>query len=102
MADVTLAQFGATAFTMILIVVDPVAIAPIFLAVTTGMGSQERRGVLARAIATAFCIATFFLFVGPALLASLGVSLYAFGIAGGILLFMLSLPMLFGEKKSPH
>ena len=91
-------QFGLTAFVTMLVIVDPLGMLPMFTALTAGMSLTERRGVLRRAILTAFAIAIFFLLVGDAALRYMGVSVHAFAISGGILLFGTAMPMLFGNR----
>lgn len=96
--DANLAHFALTAFVTLLVVVDPVGVAPIFVAVTRGMDVQTRRRTLARAVMIAFAVALFFLVAGRWLLSYLGVSVHAFAISGGILLFATAVPMLFGQR----
>jgi len=98
--DESLLQFTVTAFVMLIVVINPVAVAPVFVGVTRGMGAAERRSVLNRAVLVAFCVALFFLVAGRALLSYLGVSMHAFSVSGGILLFLIALPMLFGQRSS--
>ena len=98
--DPALIRFGATAFVMLIVVVNPVAVAPIFVAVTDGMARPERTGVLNRAVALSFGVAMFFLFVGPMLLQYLGVTVNAFAISGGLLLFVIAFRMLFGQRST--
>jgi multiple antibiotic resistance protein len=93
-----LLHFGLTAFVTLLVVVDPFGVAPIFVALAEGMRPAERRRTVRRAIAVASGVAAFFLVAGPALLAYLGVTVHAFGISGGILLFATAVPMLFGQR----
>jgi multiple antibiotic resistance protein len=91
-------QYCLTAFVTLLVVVDPFGVTPIFVALTGGMGDGERRRVLTRAVLVAFAVALFFLLAGRGLLAHLGVSVHAFAISGGVLLFATALPMLFGQR----
>ncbi|HEU4888779.1 MAG TPA: MarC family protein [Thermoanaerobaculia bacterium] len=98
--DETLLQFTITAFVMLIVVINPVAVAPVFVSVTRGMGGAERRGVLNRAVVVAYCVALFFLVAGRGMLSYLGVSMHAFAVSGGILLFLIALPMLFGQRSS--
>ncbi|HYF02461.1 MAG TPA: MarC family protein, partial [Patescibacteria group bacterium] len=93
-------QFALTAFVMLIVVVNPIIISPIFAGVTKGADAPTRSGILRRAIFIAFCIALFFLLVGRLFLSYLGVSIYSFAISGGILLFVMAFPMLFGDKSS--
>ncbi len=98
--DETLLRFTITAFVMLIVVINPVAVAPVFVSVTRGMGSAERRSVLNRAVLVAFCVALFFLVAGRMMLSYLGVTMHAFAVSGGILLFLIALPMLFGQRSS--
>lgn len=96
--DEALLQFGVTAFVTLLVVVDPVGVAPIFVAVTKELGTTERRATLIRALTIAFGVTLFFLLAGRFVLSHLGVTVHAFAISGGILLFATALPMLFGQR----
>ena len=94
----SLLQFGLRAFATLFIVVDPLGVAPMFVALTSEFGDAERRKILSRALAVAFSVTMFFLLGGGFLLYYLGVTVHAFAISGGILLFAASLPMLFGQR----
>ena len=98
--DSSLLQFTSMAFVSLIVVINPVAVAPIFVGMTNGMSSQERTAILNRALIVAFGVATFFLLAGRLMLSYLGVSMYAFAVSGGVLLFLIALPMLFGQKAS--
>lgn len=88
-----------TALVTLFVVIDPIGIAPLFLALTTGMSAAQRRRIALRATLIAFCILVLFAFFGEALLGFVGISMPAFRIAGGILLFLTALDMLF-ERRS--
>lgn len=94
----SLFQFGLTAFVTLIVVVDPFGVAPIFAALTRWMSDTERRAVGTRAVGIALGVALFFMLAGRAVLDYLGVTVDAFSISGGILLFVTALPMLFGER----
>jgi MarC family membrane protein len=96
--DENLLQFALRAFVTLMVVVDPLGVAPSFVALTSEMGSDERRKTLARALIMAFAVTLFFLLGGGFLLSYLGVTVYAFAISGGVLLFAASWPMLFGKR----
>jgi multiple antibiotic resistance protein len=98
--DPGVVQFAVTAFVTLLVVVDPVGVAPMFVSVTREQSSEARRGTLLRAIAIATLVSLFFLLAGRVLLSHLGVSVHAFAISGGILLFGTALPMLFGHRPA--
>lgn len=94
-----LTQFALTAFGLLFVMINPIAVAPVFVAVTSGMNSRQRRAILTRAVISAFLVALFFLFVGRAFLSYMGVSVQAFSISGGILLFVIAFPMLMGHRS---
>jgi multiple antibiotic resistance protein len=96
----SLSQFIITAFVMLIVVVNPVAVAPVFVSLTSGMRLTERRRILNRSLVIAFSVTLFFLFAGRSLLSYLGVTTHAFAVSGGMLLFLLALPTLFGERSS--
>ncbi len=93
-----LIQFALTAFVTLIVVVDPVSVVPIFIAMTRGMQLAEKRAIITQAVGVAFSVALFFMLAGGVLISYLGVSVDAFAISGGILLFVTALPMLFGER----
>lgn len=80
------------------VVIDPIGLAPLFLAVTTDLTAQERRLVALRSAGIALAILVVFGLVGAPLLAALGITLPAFRIAGGLLLFTISFEMVFGRR----
>jgi multiple antibiotic resistance protein len=96
--DQGLWRFALAAFVTLLVVVDPPGVVPTFVALTKDETSSRRRTILIRAVVIAFCVAIFFLLAGRALLSYLGVTVQAFSISGGILLFLAALPMLFGQR----
>ena len=85
-----LLEFLTSAIVTMLVTLDPPGLAPIFLSVTLGMNAGERKRVALRASLIAFCIMVFFAVGGDALLRALGISLPAFRISGGILLFTIA------------
>ncbi|HTG88453.1 MAG TPA: MarC family protein [Pyrinomonadaceae bacterium] len=95
--DQDILRFGLAAFVTLLVVVDPPGVVPMFVALTEGE-PERRRAVLTRAVLIAFGVALFFLLAGRAVLSYLGVTVHAFSISGGILLFVAAMPMLFGER----
>lgn len=91
-------RFGLAAFVTLLVVVDPPGVVPIFVALTTDEEPSRRRKILTRAVLIAFGVALFFLVAGRGVLSYLGVTVHAFSISGGILLFATAMPMLFGNR----
>lgn len=96
--DEGLLQFGLRAFVTLFVVVDPLGVAPMFVGLTSELDDAARRAILARAILVAFAVTIFFLVGGGFLLTYLGVTVDAFAISGGVLLFIASVPMLFGHR----
>lgn len=96
--DSDILNFALKALVTLFVVVDPLGVTPSFVALTRELGRTEKRKTLARALMIAFAVTLFFLFGGRGLLSYLGVTVYAFAISGGILLFIASLPMLFGQR----
>lgn len=81
------------------VVIDPPGCAPIFASLTTGATPGERRAMAIRAIVIATFILAFFALLGEHLLGTLGITLDAFRIAGGIMLFLIAFEMVF-EKRT--
>lgn len=88
-----------SAFITFLVVIDPPGCAPIFASLTAGTGPEHRRATAFRSVGIAAGILLFFGLLGQELLHALGVSLTAFRIAGGILLFLIAVDMIF-EKRT--
>jgi len=86
-------------FITLWVVIDPIGTLPVFLAVTTGMSAAQRRSVAVRAIVVSFVVLTLFIVLGQIVLEALGLALPAFQIAGGIVLFLFALSMIFGHSK---
>lgn len=97
--DAYWSQLLVPAFATLFVVVDPIGLVPMFLALTDGMDAKTRRNTAVRATFLAGAVLLVFAVAGRAALDFLGISLPAFRIAGGILLFVLALEMLF-EKRS--
>jgi multiple antibiotic resistance protein len=81
------------------VVIDPPGCAPIYAGLTKGATTAQRRSMAIRAVFVAAIILFVFAAVGEAMLKALGVSLSAFRIAGGIMLFLIALEMVF-EKRT--
>lgn len=87
-------------FVTIAVVVDPIGTVPIFIAVTTGMRAVTRRRIAVRSVLVAGIVLLFFLVLGQIVFESIGLALGSFQIAGGIVLFLFALSMIFGESKT--
>lgn len=87
------------AFTTLLVTLDPPGLAPIFLGLTRGMTRSQRKQVALRGSLIAFCILSVFAIFGSSILGGLGISIGAFRIAGGLMLFAIAFEMIF-EKRN--
>ncbi len=87
-----------TAFVTLFVVVDPIGLAPLFIALTQGMNARQRLSVGLRAIAIGAGLLTLFGLFGDKILLGIGISMPAFRIAGGVLLFLTALDMLFERR----
>src|SRR3954466_7542188 len=88
-----------SAFVTFFVVIDPPGCAPIFASLTRGGSAAHRRAMALRSTGIATIILILFALVGEPLLTSLGISLDAFRIAGGIMVFLIALEMVF-EKRT--
>ncbi len=92
--------FLITAFVTLFVVIDPIGTAPLFLALTQGMDPAKRRMVGIRACVIAAILLALFGLAGEDFLRFIGISMPAFQIAGGLLLFLTALDMLFDRRSA--
>lgn len=90
--------FLISAFATLFVIIDPIGLAPLFAALTQGMAPREQFLVGVRASLVAAGILTLFGLLGEQVLNFVGISMPAFRIAGGILLFLTALDMLFERR----
>lgn len=99
------ARFVATAFATAITIIDPIGMIPMTLGATVRDSPQRRNAIVDRAVIVAAIIILVMGLVGRPLLDYLGITLPAFTIAGGILLFLIAIDMLFarptGAKRTP-
>jgi multiple antibiotic resistance protein len=91
-------SFYITAAVTLFVIIDPIALVPLFIALTQGMDSTTRRTVGRRAGIVAIGLLTLFGLLGETILDVVGISMPAFRISGGILLFLTALDMLFERR----
>jgi len=91
-------EFIVSALVTLFVVVDPIGLVPSFLAVTDGLPRSARRGVAWRACLIAACVLAGSALIGDWLLRTLSITLPAFRIAGGLLLFSIASEMVFGLR----
>jgi multiple antibiotic resistance protein len=87
-----------SAFVTLLVVIDPIGMGPIFAGLTGGFDQATRRKIALEASIIAFCVLAGTALIGDWLLARLGISLAAFRIAGGLLLFAIAFEMVFQRR----
>ena len=93
-----LLNYAVSALLTLFVVVDPIGLAPTFLAVTHGLPRRARRSVAVRASVIAGAILIGAALIGNWLLDTLAISLAAFRIAGGLLLFLIASEMVLGVR----
>jgi MarC family membrane protein len=91
-------EYLISAAVTLFVVVDPIGLAPTFLSVTAGIPDAARRKVAQRAAVIAGAILSVTALIGDWLLRQLGITLPAFHIAGGLLLFSIASEMVFGVR----
>jgi len=89
--------FGSALVTF-LVIIDPPGCAPIFASLTRGASVAHRRTMAIRSVLIAWSVLMFFALLGRPMLQALGISLASFRIAGGIMLFMIALDMVFERR----
>jgi multiple antibiotic resistance protein len=92
-------ELFVSALATFLVVIDPPGCAPIFAGLTRGASARARSMMAVRSVAVAAGILLFFGLLGEDLLRALGISLSAFRVAGGIMLFLIAIDMVF-EKRT--
>lgn len=88
-----------TAFITLFLVIDPIGLVPFFIALTNGHSASERHGIALRAVGLSFVLLAIFAVAGDKILATIGIGMPSFRIAGGLLLFLIAVDMLF-EKRT--
>lgn len=88
-------------FVTLFVVVNPIGVLPVFIALTGGLDAGIRRRIAVQCVLISFGVLLFFMIMGGVLLETMGVSLRAFQIAGGIVLFVFALEMVRGTFSVP-
>jgi len=91
-------HFAATAFATAFTIIDPIGMIPMTLASTARIPPAKRREIVDRAVLVAAAVMLVMGFIGRAILDYLGITLPAFTIAGGVLLFLIAIDMLFARQ----
>ncbi len=87
------------AFVPLFFAVDPIGLLPIFASLTSGLNAEEKKKIMVQSLVTALCLAVGFIFLGKWIFALLGITIADFMIAGGVILFCLSMIDLMNLEK---
>jgi multiple antibiotic resistance protein len=90
-------SFITKTFITFFTVIDPLGLVPVVLVILANNSLKERKRIITRAVIIGALVIFIFALLGKLLIESLGIGLYAFNIAGGALLFLIALDMLFGR-----
>ncbi len=94
-----MSNFYLNAFLLLFVAIDPIGLAPMFAALSAGSDRAQQRHMAIKGVMLAALILLLFTLAGDSLLRALGVGLPAFRIAGGILLFLLAIDMVFARQS---
>lgn len=87
-------------FVTMFVIIDPIGLTPIFIGLTSGATMAYRRRMAFRAFVFGSCILLFFALIGHEFLGLLGIEMSSFRIAGGAMLFLSGLEMVFGKRTT--
>ena len=93
-------QFALVTFTSVLFIVDPIAVVPTYLVITQGQGQAQRRVTARRACIAATLLLVTFAAVGRGIFELFGITMPAFRIAGGLILWLVAMDMLHGNRST--
>ena len=91
-------NFAIYSFITLFIIVDPIVMVPIFRGILADYSRKNRKAMVKKAVVIAAIVLIIFTLTGNLIFKSLGIEMYSFRIAGGILLFIISIEMLLGMK----
>lgn len=91
-------SFAILCFSSLFVIIDPIAVAPVFVSMTDGQRDLERRRSAVRACAVALGVLLMFATAGGLIFRLFGITMEAFRIAGGILFFVMAMKMLAGDE----
>jgi multiple antibiotic resistance protein len=93
-------QFALVTFTSVLFIVDPIAVVPTYLVITQGQSQAQRRVTARRACVAAMVLLVTFAVAGRAIFGLFGITMPAFRIAGGLILWLVAMDMLHGSRST--
>ena len=86
-------------FLTIFVVMDPLGAVPLFISVAGDLDAERKKATIRKAILISFVVMTVFVLAGRFILGFFGIAPGSFSVAGGILFFLISIDMLFGQPK---
>ncbi len=92
-------KFAVVALSAVFFVIDPIAIVPVFLSITSGDSPEQRRKTAVRAALATWLTLSIFALAGGLIFRAFGISLGAFKIAGGIMLLLMAIDMMRAEPS---
>jgi multiple antibiotic resistance protein len=96
----TYLQFALVTFTSVLFIVDPIAVVPTYLVITQGQTTDQRRATARRACVAAAVLLITFALAGRGIFSLFGITMPAFRIAGGLILWVVAMDMLHGTRST--
>jgi len=87
------------AIVTLFVTVDPIGNAPLFLGLTVGMSAMDRRAIALRGVLVSYFILALFAITGTAVLDGMGITIHAFRVAGGLLLFYTAFEMIYAQRQ---
>lgn len=93
-------QFALVTFTSVLFIVDPIAVVPTYLVITRGQSMAQRRATARRACIAATVLLVTFAAAGRGIFGLFGITMPAFRIAGGLILWLVAMDMLHGNRST--
>lgn len=92
-------EIFVSAFVALFVIVDPIGIAPVFAGLTQGSPAKHQRAMALKGTLIGTLILVFFAFLGEDFLGALGISIDALRVAGGLMLFIIALEMVFQRRQ---
>lgn len=86
-------------FLFLFAVIDPLGTVPVYLEATKNFGIKSKRRIALKASLIALCVLLFFVIIGQVIMETMSITMSAFQISGGVILFLFALTMVFGDGK---
>jgi multiple antibiotic resistance protein len=93
-------DIALNAFVTLFVIIDPIGLTPLFIGLSAGATVAYRKKMAIRAVCFGASILLFFALIGPQFLGLLGIEMSSFRIAGGVMLFLTGLEMVFGKRTT--